>query len=139
MLCETIMKRNVQCVSAADSVHVAAVTMRDCNVGFIPICDSMGKVVGTLTDRDITLRVTAENRDPLATICAAVMTREVIACSPEDDIAAAERLMERNKKSRVLCIDDTGELVGVISLSDIAERDEKNAARTLRNVSAREN
>jgi CBS-domain-containing membrane protein len=66
------------------------------------------------------------------------MTREVVACNPDDDIRVAEHMMAQNHKSRIVCLDDSGRLTGVISLSDLAEHDGRNAVRTMKEVSERE-
>jgi CBS domain-containing protein len=64
---------------------------------------------------------------------------EVVACGPDDDIRDAERAMTENHKSRVMCCDDGGRLVGVISLSDIAQHESgRRASETLRGISERE-
>lgn len=138
MLCKQIMKRDIACVSTDDPVRSAAARMRADNIGFLPVCDDSGRVVGTLTDRDIALRVVA---DELAgtTLVDDVMTREVIACSPGDDIHRAEQLMGKYKKSRIICVSDDGRPVGVISLSDIAQHESsEQTARTMRRVTMRE-
>jgi predicted transcriptional regulator len=68
-----------------------------------------------------------------------VMTRELVSCRPEDDLDVAERLMAQHQKSRIICCDQDGTLRGVISLSDIAEREPADrAGETLREVSSRE-
>jgi CBS domain-containing protein len=138
MLCEEVMKRGVECISASESVQGAAGRMASANIGFLPVCDGENKVLGTLTDRDLALRVLAEGK-PGTTTVGEVMTREVVACSPTDDLRKAERLMGENHKSRILCCDDDGRLVGVISLSDIAQWEEgSRAAKTLKQVTERE-
>ena len=138
MKCEEIMKRDVECVSPRDTVEEAAVRMRDENIGFLPVCDESTKVLGTLTDRDIAIRLVAA-RKPASTSVEDVMTHEVVACRPEDDIRDAERVMAKNHKSRILCVDEGGRLVGVISLSDIAQHERgRRASDTLREVSERE-
>ena len=138
MRCELLMKTFVECVSPFDSVETAAQVMRARNIGFLPVCDERSdRVVGTLTDRDIALRVVAD-RKPASTPVASIMTHDAVSCSPEDDITTAEELMAENLVSRIMCIDDQGELVGVISLSDIALMDGENAVKTLEQVSARE-
>lgn len=138
MRCEEIMKRDVHCTSPNQSAEVAARRMRDQNVGFLPVCDDSGRVVGAVTDRDLTTRVMAEGR-PGQTPVEIVMSREVIACRKEDDVQHAEELMARHRKSRIMCIDEDERLVGVISLSDIAQHERgSRASDTLRQVSARE-
>ncbi|WP_437783669.1 CBS domain-containing protein [Sorangium sp. So ce1097] len=134
MLCREIMTREVQCIMADDTIRTAARKMRDANVGFLPVCDEAYRVLGTLTDRDLAVRVLADNR-PLSTRAGDVMTRQVIACRPDDDVLRAEQLMGHHHKSRVLCTEADGRLVGVISLSDIAQReDDRNTAQTVRRV-----
>jgi CBS domain-containing protein len=138
MRCEQLMKRNVECVSPQDTVQTAAQRMRDENVGFLPVCDQSKKVLGTVTDRDLTIRVLADGRAATTTIND-VLTRQIVACRPEDDLRTAEDLMARRHKSRMMCLDNQGRLVGVISLSDIAQRASgTRASRTLREVSERE-
>lgn len=66
------------------------------------------------------------------------MSHEVVACSPYDSIKRAEQLMSEQQKSRIMCTDEGGQLVGVISLSDIAQQDTGHAVRVLRNVTLRE-
>ncbi len=132
------MKRDVKCVSPRDTVEEAAVLMRDENIGFLPVCDQSMKVLGTLTDRDIAIRLVAAKK-PASTFVEDVMTREVVACRPEDDIRDAERVMAKNHKSRILSVDEGGRLIGVISLSDIAQHERgRRASDTLREVSERE-
>jgi CBS domain-containing protein len=138
MRCEHVMKHNVECVSPRDTVQAAAMRMRDENVGFLPVCDQERMVLGTITDRDLAIRVLADGRAAETTV-QEVMTREVIACRPEDDLRRAEELMTRNHKSRIMCVNESGVLAGVISLSDIAQREKANrAAQTMRGVSDRE-
>lgn len=138
MLCKQIMKRDIACVSTDDPVRAAAARMRSYNIGFLPVCDATGRVVGTLTDRDIALRVVADDLGGDTSV-EEVMTQEVIACSPGDDIHRAELLMGKYKKSRIICVSDDGQPVGVISLSDIAQHESsEQAARTMRRVTTRE-
>jgi CBS domain-containing protein len=139
MRCKDVMKSNVQCATLADTVQSAARTMRDRNIGFLPVRGADGRVVGTITDRDIAVRVASEDRSAGRCRVSDFMTREVVACKSTDDLARAEELMATHKKSRVVVLDDQGELCGVISLSDIAERDSTTrAAVTLRHVATRE-
>lgn len=138
MNCDAIMKREVESVSPQDTVDYAARRMRDENIGFLPVCDENRKVLGALTDRDIAIRLVAGNK-PASTSVVEIMTMQVVSCRPQDDIREAERLMVRNHKSRIMCIDDAGQLAGVISLSDIARHDGSDrVSTTLRGVTERE-
>jgi len=138
MRCEDIMKRDVECIDPTQPVQEAARRMRDAKVGFLPVCDSSKKVLGAITDRDIAIRIVAEGRPPTTT-AADVMTPEVVACRPDDDVTNAEQLMGKRQKSRMIVTDENGRLVGVISLSDIAQVEEGlRASETMRQVTERE-
>jgi CBS domain-containing protein len=138
MRVDDVMKRAQGCREGT-SVRECARIMKERNVGFLPVCDAGGKPIGTITDRDLAIRVLAEGRSIDSRI-ETVMTRDIVGCRLGDDLQDAERLMRERRKSRVVVCDQGGKLVGVISLSDIAEReDEQNAARTLRDVASREN
>jgi CBS domain-containing protein len=138
MMCQDIMKNEVECLSPSDTAQSAARRMRELNIGFLPVCDASGKAIGTLTDRDLTIRLVAENR-PGDTAVSALMTREVVACGPKDDIQKAQNLMAQHHKSRIIVMESGGRIAGVISLSDIAENvDAFHAAQTIKQVSQRE-
>jgi len=136
MLCEDIMKTDVESVSPVDTIQDAARKMRDDNVGFLPVCDESRQVLGTITDRDIAIRAVADAQ-PVTTPVEDIMTGEVVACSPKDTIDTALQLMAENHKSRIMCLDEEGRLIGVISLSDIAQL-VGDASETLRQVTDRE-
>ena len=138
MQCSDVMKTDVESVLLTDSAQVAAMRMRVSNVGFLPVCDRSMRVLGTLTDRDLAMRVVAEDL-PATTTVDQLLTPDVVSCFPDDEIGEAERLMAEHQKSRVLCVGLDGRLVGVISLSDLAQIDDgASAADTLRQVTVRE-
>ena len=113
--------------------------MSAANIGFLPVCDDGGKVVGTVTDRDIVVRAIARGLDPALARVTEVMSRDVVACRSDDELTLAEQFMANYQVSRLVITDDDGTLEGVISLSDIAEHEPaRRAARTLRAVAARE-
>jgi CBS domain-containing protein len=137
MYCRDIMKTDVKCVWIDDPARIAAKLMRDEGIGFLPVCDADRRAVGTITDRDLTVRVLAAGL-PESTRIGDVMTDEVVSCGPDDDVLIAENLMAKHHKSRIMCTEN-GRLVGVISLSDIAQHERSyRAVTTLRGVSARE-
>lgn len=138
MRCSEIMKKDIECVMPQDTAEHAATKMRDQNVGFLPVCDENEKVLGALTDRDIAIRLVAEGK-PFSTQVSDVMTTDCVACAPDDDLEKAEQMMEQHQKSRIMCVDSDDKLVGVISLSDIAQHESGDrASQTLRKVSGRE-
>ena len=138
MLCEDVMTRHVVGIGADDSVKEAARKMRDLDIGFLPVWDPRThRVVGVITDRDIAIRLVAEDLSAQTRVVE-VMSPEVVWCRPDDDVITAERIMGRKQKSRILCIDE-GQVVGVISLADIASKeDEPRLAETVRQVTRRE-
>jgi CBS domain-containing protein len=138
MLCSEIMKSTVECVAPTDTAEVAARRMRDHNVGMLPVCTAELKVIGTLTDRDLAIRVVAENQ-PGSTLVEDIMTRDVVACRSNDPVEHAEELMGLFRVGRILCTDEDGTLVGLISLSDVAEYESSaRVAKTLKDVTLRE-
>ena len=137
MKCKDIMKTDIECVSPQASVQEAARKMRDQNIGFLPVCEANMKVIGTVTDRDITIRAVAESL-PSSTPVDALMTSDVVACSSDDDLESARELMAEHQKSRIMCVSTGGRLEGIISLSDLAQLDEGSSIDTLRHVSSRE-
>jgi CBS domain-containing protein len=130
MRCEEVMTREVECLASNESVAEAARRMKDADVGFLPICRTDGSAVGTLTDRDLVLRVLAEEQ-PATTEVQDVMTPNVVSCGPDDDVTRAEQLMRTNQVSRILCIDDDGQIAGVISLADISQYEIENESGKL--------
>lgn len=138
LACRDLMKTDAVCCNGETPVTDVAELMREHNIGFVPITDDAGAVTGTVTDRDLVVRVIAERRDPDHTRAKDIQTRELVCCSPEDPLEVAEELMLRHKKSRIACVDERRHLVGVISLSDISrvEQDGK-VSELLRGLSHR--
>jgi CBS domain-containing protein len=93
---------------------------RDC--GAVPVVDRHGHVVGMITDRDICIAAYFQG-EPLSQIRVAdVMSRELCVVRPEDEVAAAERVMRENQVRRLPVVTDGKLLVGILSVSDIAQR-----------------
>jgi CBS domain-containing protein len=137
--CADVMKTAVQSVRERETLRRAAEKMALANVGFLPVCDEERRVIGTVTDRDIVVRGLASELATDGVRVEQVMTRNAIACAPDDDLSEAERLMAQNQISRLVVTDADGRLLGVISLSDVAMRERGPAlVRTFRAVVARE-
>ncbi len=139
MRCAEIMTRDVVSLRPGDKVDSAARRMRDEDVGFAPVCADDGRPVGAVTDRDIAVRVCAQDRRAGRTHVEEIMTREVLTCRATDDVERAEALMQARHKARIIVVEPDGRVAGVMSLADIAERDDDaRAVRTIRGVLARE-
>jgi CBS domain-containing protein len=114
-----IMSREVHVLSPRDSVMKAAVKMRQLDVGAVPVCDGE-KLVGMITDRDITVRGVAAGRDAATTPVGDVMTDDVVWCVEDADIAEVARLMGDGQIRRLPVVTHAKELVGIVSLADLA-------------------
>lgn len=120
MRCDEVMTRRTIVVTPDDTAATAARLMRDHGFGFLPVCTADQRVVGTITDRDLALRALAPGVAPAARV-GDLMTREVVSCGPDDDLREAEAIMAHRRKSRIMVCDDDGRVLGVISLSDVAQ------------------
>jgi CBS domain-containing protein len=114
-----IMTTNVEVVAANESLEHAARKMRDLDVGLIPVCDGE-KLQGVLTDRDITIRATANGWDPKNTKVADVMSGDIAYCLEDQAIDEAVVLMEARQLRRLPILNREKNLVGIVSLGDIA-------------------
>jgi CBS domain-containing protein len=102
------------------------------------VCDARGRVVGVVTDRDLAVRVCAQGGMAEETLVGSVMTPDVVACRPGHPVGHAERLMSRHHVSRVFVTRRDGVLVGVLSLSDVAQFERPaRVARTLAAIAER--
>lgn len=138
MRCDELMTTGVEVLRLRDTTREAARKMRDANVGFMPVLDDGEEVVGVLTDRDVVVRVVAEGL-PLETRVEDVMTEEVISCAPGDDLEHVEDIMRANQKARLVVIDESGRLAGVISIADIAQyEDARRAGDVIGDITERE-
>lgn len=139
MKCADIMSKQLEYVTESATVQQAAIVMRDSGVGFLPICDAGGRVIGVVTDRDLATRALAAKLASNTTSAAMVMTSPAVTCIETANIREAEELMAAERKSRLVITDASGKLVGVLSLADLIERTPmRNAVRTIRAVLWRE-
>jgi len=116
------MTPNPVCCVGGDSVVKAAQLMNSENVGSLPVVDTeqSKRLLGIVTDRDLTLKVLGENRDPQNTQVDEVMTYDPATCYPDDDLSKALDAMSEYQIRRVPVIDMEGRIVGIIAQADIA-------------------
>jgi CBS domain-containing protein len=120
------MTPQVEVVRPDASLQEAAEMMMKLDVGPLPVCDGE-RLVGMLTDRDITVRGTAQGRDPKTTQVQEVMTPDVIYCFEDQDVEDAANLMEEHQIRRLVILNRDKKLVGIVSLGDLAlEADEED-------------
>jgi CBS domain-containing protein len=138
MYVRDVMKKTVVTCKEKDSLKHCADLMREWKIGMLPVVDAKQLLVGVVTDRDLVVRGMAENR-PLSTEAKAVMTKRLITCRQEDELWFAEERMAAERKSRIVIVDDSRHVVGVISLSDIPLAEEgARAGELLQQVARRE-
>ena len=131
-----VMTPDVVSVTPEVTLMDAARTMKHLDIGPLPVCAG-DRLLGMITDRDITVRATAEGRDPCQTAVSEVMTTDVVCCHEAADIREAAKLMQEAQLRRLLVVDDKGHLVGIVSLGDLVLQtgDKKLAGKTLEKVS----
>ena len=112
-------------VNPQDTISEAAKKMAKHNVGALPVVDYSGKVLGMITDRDITVRVTAEGKDPNRYSVCDIMTNHISCVCMDADIDSATKIMGEAKVRRLPVVDN-GKVVGFISLGDISRTGQFN-------------
>jgi CBS domain-containing protein len=122
MKCADVMNRNLEWLTEKDTILRAATVMAEAGVGFLPICDARQRVVGVVTDRDLTTRAVAKRLAPETTSAALIMSSPAVTCLETADVAAAEDLMAVERKARIVITDADGRLTGVVSLADLVEQ-----------------
>ena len=131
-----VMTRDVEIISPHSTLQEAAALMKKLDVGPLPVCQD-DRLVGVVTDRDITVRATAEGQDPWGTRVRDIMSTKVVSCFDDQEVEEAAALMRKNQVRRLLVLDRNKRLVGIVSLGDLAveSRDQKSAADALKDVS----
>jgi CBS domain-containing protein len=115
-----LMTRGPRTIDTAGSAVDAARMMRDEDVGLIPIVES-DHLVGTVTDRDIAVRLVAEGKSPEKTRVADIASRELVTIDPDQDVDEALRLMAKHQVRRLPVVEEDGKLVGILAQADIAK------------------
>jgi CBS domain-containing protein len=114
-----LMSSNPHSVSSDASVVDAARIMRDEDVGLVPVVDG-DRLVGTITDRDITIRVVVEQKDPQSVKVRDVASTDLVTVDPQQDLDQALRLMAQHQVRRLPVVEEGGRLVGIVAQADVA-------------------
>ncbi|SRR5579884_2631254 len=119
-----LMTKDPVCCLPADNVCQAARIMKEYDTGVVPVVESetSKRLIGMVTDRDLAVKVLAEQRDPKQVSIAEIMSTGLVSCSPDDDCEVALHLMEAHRVRRIPAVDRSGGVVGIISLGDVALR-----------------
>ena len=114
-----LMTRDVQACTTHDSLNAAARIMWDHDCGCAPVVDMHGKLVGIVTDRDISMAAYTQGVPLDAIPVERVMSPKVISCVRADDLDTAHSLMRTHEIHRLPVVDTRGRLIGILSLSDV--------------------
>lgn len=123
-----IMTYDVTTISPEENIQRAAQLMEELNVGALPVCENQ-KLVGMITDRDITVRVTSAAESPENTKVREVMSNQVIWCTEDESIDDVMKKMGSSQVRRVPVLDaNSKELIGIASLGDLATKNPADAS-----------
>ncbi len=129
-----IMSTEVRSIEPQESLRRAAQLMQDLNVGALPVCDGE-RLLGMVTDRDITVRGVAAGLSPDSACVSDVMSADVQFCTVDQDTEEVMRMMGEKQVRRLPVIDTDKNLVGIVSLGDMALRQPGHIDRTVREIS----
>jgi CBS domain-containing protein len=128
-----VMTTDVEVVRPEETLRDAARAMADLDVGSLPVCDGR-RMIGMVTDRDITIRGVAEGKGPDAPV-RDVMTDDVVWCTDTDSVDEVLQQMSDAQVRRIPVVDRDRQLVGIVALGDIALEEEDDVDETLRDIS----
>ena len=129
-----IMTRSLATVRRDETLQAAAQRMKEMDVGSLPVLDGKA-VAGMVTDRDITIRGVAAGMIPQESLVADVMTAEVRCCRVDDSVEQVMDEMGDLQVRRLPVLDAKNEIVGIVSLGDLATRQSAHTDETLREIS----
>jgi CBS domain-containing protein len=122
-------------VVADNPVVEAARIMKEKDVGIVPVVEG-GRLVGTVTDRDIAVRVVAEGKDPHSVRVREIASTDVVTVDPQQDLDEALRLMASHQVRRLPVVEEGGKLVGIVAQADVArEANDKQTGELVEEIS----
>lgn len=129
-----VMSSDPKVVQPQDSLRQAAELMLSLDVGSLPVCDGE-RLVGMLTDRDITVRGVARGLQPEQACVGDIMSPDLVFCTADQDTVEVMRVMGDSQVRRLPVIDTDHKLVGIVALADLALRQSGNIDKTVREIS----
>ena len=132
-----VMTPNPECASERDSIQDVARIMKDRDTGVVPVVDGGKKIIGMITDRDIVVRLVAEGKDPANARVNEAMTKNVRAVKEDSTVTEVLDVMSRAQVRRVPVVNDRNEIVGIVSMGDVAEKTNQDGkvGKTVENIS----
>ena len=129
-----VMTPSPETVEPGKPATEAAKLMKKADAGMIPVVQD-GQLLGTVTDRDIVLRVIAEGKNPASTTVGEIASAEVVTVAPEQDLDEALHLMAKHQVRRLPVV-ESGRLIGVLAQADVArEGDAREVGETVEEIS----
>jgi CBS domain-containing protein len=129
-----VMTRSPETVESGSTAVDAAKRMKQADAGMIPVVQN-GRLVGTVTDRDIAVRVVAEGKDPQTTTVGEIASTEIVTVAPDLDLSEALKLMARHQVRRLPVVEGDA-VIGVIAQADVAQQaDERDVGKTVEQIS----
>jgi CBS domain-containing protein len=129
MKVKDVMTPNVKTCFMSDNLATAARLMWEHDCGCVPVLNEHAQVVGMVTDRDVCMTVFFQGVSMSEIKVSTVMSRQLFVCTVDDDLSAAERTMCEKKVRRLPVLDQQARLVGLLSLSGIAMRADREYAQ----------
>lgn len=129
-----IMTRDVTVVSPGDTAQRAAQIMDELNVGALPVCDGR-RIIGMVTDRDLTVRIAAQGKSPDQARVEEAMSTNVRWCFEDEDVESVIERMGDTQIRRLPVVDRDHNLVGIVSLGDIATKSDDMTEDALEDIS----
>ena len=130
-----VMTSNPCTIDADKPISYAAKMMRDEDVGLAPVVEG-DRLVGTLTDRDIAIRVVAEGHDPDSTKVKDVASNDVVTVDPQQSLDEALRVMAEHQVRRLPVVEEDGRVVGVVAQADVARlADDRKTGEVVERIS----
>lgn len=114
-----IMTTDVQTVQENQPVQEAAAIMSQYNIGSIPVINESGQMTGIITDRDITLRTTAQGENAQTPVSEVMTAQQIVQATPDMDPQQAAEIMAQQQIRRLPVVEN-GQIVGIVALGDIA-------------------
>ena len=122
-----LMSPDIKSIGPESPISEAARLMRDGDFGAVPVADH-DRLIGMVTDRDITVRAVAESRDVSRTKVRDVMTSDLFYCFDDQEVEDIAQNMGQMQVRRLPVVDRGKRLVGIVSLGDLATSGPKQAA-----------
>lgn len=120
MKVQEIMSTKVETIKPTSSLRATARTLSNLNVGALPVVDD-GKLVGIITDRDVSVYAIAIGREPQSTDVEVVMTKEVFTCDENQKLTEAAEIMEQHNIRRLVVVNSNNDVVGILTVDDLAQ------------------